>query len=307
MNVYTPSRYDERVFHLALGIEPRDANADSRLLSSVDVRLERYPRPVDRWRPWRAGETLTAFLPRLHRHRSGRFVRRYDEERGGFPPQVDVRIVDDRQRGSQRDPGQGRGIVPRRLRFPVTAEAVVLAAEADPNLPPHPIWRRTFPISCFPGSAAALASRATVVRGTVVTDPGTGVLEPVRWARVRARNNDGDDIGWAHGDERGEFVLVLAPAPGGVVVAADPVAVRLTVGAVLPPAAPDPVEPLLAEVDPLWDLPVEVVTASPTPATEPSITGRRFLPVHTQFVPLDPPQPIAVPAGRETSVVVRIG
>ncbi len=307
MNVYTPARYDERVFHLALGVEPRDGNSGQRLVSSVDVRLERFPRPVDQWRAWRPGETLTALLARMHRHRSGRFVRRYDEDSTGIPAQVALRIVDDRRAGRLRVAGEGRTIVPRRVSVDVAAEAVVLAAEADPATPPHPLWRRVFPLACFPGADAPLPSRATVMRGRVVrADPLTGDLVPVRWTRVRARDANGDDVGWAHGDDRGEFLLVVAPAPGGVAVAGDPLPVSLVVGAVLPPPTPDPSDPLLAKIDPLWDLTVEVVVASPAPHLAPWVNGRRFLPQHSQLVPLDPPQPIALPVGQETSVTVRI-
>lgn len=304
MNVYAPARYDERVFHLALGVEPRDATSDQRLDAGADVRIERFPTPVGVWRPWRPGETLTSVLPRMHRHRSGRFVRRYDE---GVPTTVDLRVVDDGAVPGRRVAGLGRRIVPRRIRVLIADETTVLAAESDPSTPPHPLWRRAFPLWCMPGSAAHLPSRATVLRGRVVQlDAGTGDLVPVRWVRVRAQNPAGDDVGWAHGDDRGEFVLVAEQSPNDLVVPSDPLPVTLTIGATLPPAAPDPADPVRAVVDDLWDLPGETVSLSPTPESETSLTGRRFLPGHSVVSPLNPPGPIDLPHGRETSVVIRI-
>jgi hypothetical protein len=303
LNVYTPSRYDERVVHLALGVEPRSALDAQRLEAGIDVRWERHPRPVGEWRRWRPGETLTAVLPRLHRQRSGRFARRYDE---GTDTTMDIRVVDD---GRSRDPrtvGGGRRIVPRRLRVAIATEAVVLAAEADPATPPHPIWRRTFPIECFPGAAADLASGSTVIRGRILRSGPIGELVPVRWARVLAETTAGVEVGWAHGDDRGEFVLVVRPSAGNVTVPTDPFPVVLTVGAVLPPPVPNPLDPLLPQVDPLWDLPLETVVASPLPATEPTLNGRRFLPEHSVVTPLVPPQPLLVAHGRQVSVTVRV-
>ena len=315
MNVYTPARYDERAFHLAIGVEPRDASSGQRLTSSVDVRLELFPRPVDRWRTWGPGDTLTAALPRMHRHNSGRFARRYGEPLAtaldaDLNPvvRVDLRIVDDGRSGRLRIAGEGRTIVPRRVRVDLPVEADVLAAELDPALPPLPAWSRVFPFGCFPGADASLPSHATVLRGRVVrADAVTGALLPVRWARVRATNPAGDEVGWAHGDDRGEFALVVAPSPGDIVVAPSPLPVSITIAAADPPPTPDPTDPVRAVVDPLWDLPLETVTPSPTPGTEPSITGRRFLPGQTASAPLAPPQPILLPVGRETSAVFRLG
>lgn len=302
-NTYVASRYDERVVHLALGVEPRSALDSRRLDSGIDVRWERFPRPVDGWRRWRPQETLTSALPALRRQRGGRFAIRYDD--GAVTP-MDIRIVDDERNGSLRISGRGRRIVPRRLRIAIAAEAVVLAAEADVANPPHPIWRRAFPIECFPGAAADLPSGSTVIRGTIVRTDAAGDTVPVRWARVLAETPAGVEVGWAHGDERGEFVLVVRTSAGDVAVPADPFAVTLTIGAQLPPPDPDPADPLLAAIDPLWDLPREIAVASPVPAGEATLTGRRFLPEQSVVVPVIPPQPVLVPHGRQMSVVIRI-
>jgi hypothetical protein len=192
------------------------------------------------------------------------------------------------------------------VRIAIADEQTVLAAEANPSTPPHPAWRRIFPLDCFPGAAVDLPSGATVLRGTVVRTDDHGVLVPARWIRVRATTPTGAEVGWAHGDDRGEFVLVATHPEGEVALPADPLLVLLTIGALLPPTQPDALDPLLAEVDPLWDLPLEVAVASPNPTGEPTLTGRRFLPEHTQLSPLNPASPIALPHGRQTSVVIRI-
>jgi hypothetical protein len=305
MNVYTPDRYDERVVHLALGIEPRDATSDRRIDGPLDVRLEEYPAPVHLWRAWQTGETLTGFLPRLQRHRSGRFARCYHE---GIPATVDVRLAEPGRIGATQVAGLGRRFVPRRGRFTVASDATVLAAEADPATPPVALWLRVFPLTLFPGPGAHLPARATVLRGrvTMTVDAATGATAPVRWCRVRARNAAGADVGWAHGDDRGEFVLVAGQTETDLVVPVDPLPVTLTIGATVPPPLPDPADPLLATIDPLWDLPIESITASADPANESTITGRRFLPEHALVSPLNPPQPIDLPLGRETSVEIRI-
>ena len=116
-----------------------------------------------------------------------------------------------------------------------------------------------------------------MLRGRVVRSAGAATVVPVRWCRVRARTTSGDDVGWAHGDDRGEFVLVVAPSPDGVLIPSNPLLVQLTVGATLPPPNPDPADPLRPEVDPLWDLPRETIVRSPDPTSEPTANGRAFL------------------------------
>ena len=306
-NVYTPDRYDERVFHLALGIEPTDAMSGLRAPSSVDVRFERFPRPVDQWRTWRPGETLTGFLPAMPRHHSGRFALLYHQRSSTT---IDLRIVDNQRAlrsggGIDRfGVGQGRRIVPRRVRITIPTEAAVLNAEADPSVPPIPIWQRSFPLACFPGAAGALPSGATVIRGRVERDDGTGQMIPVHWTRVRATNAAGHEIGWAHGDDRGEFALVVEQSDNDIVAPANPLPVNLRVGYMDPAPVPDPADPTLAIVDPLWDLPIETITAAIDPTTETSITGRRFLPGQTDVTPSSPTLPTDLPHGRETSVVL---
>lgn len=310
-NVHVPARYDERRFHLALGVEPTDATSGRRLPSPVDIRIEDAPTPVDQWRTWRPGETLTPFLTPMPRHRTGRFALLHHQRR--TPPAVatdiDLRIVDNRSAGFGPGPsgvGQGRRIVPRRLRITIPSADAVSAADADPDQPPVPRWQRVFAPACFPGADSPLSAGATVVRGLVRRDDGTGTMAPVRWARVRATNTAGDEVGWAHGDDRGEFVLVVEHSLNDIVVPPDPLAINLTVGFLHPAPQPDPADPIRAVVDPLWDLPLEVVVPALDPATVLSMSGRRFLPGSTVAAPLSPPLPVVLPHGRQIPVVLTV-
>jgi len=146
--------------------------------------------------------------------------------------------------------------VPRRLSLPLVDPDDLL-----PGTPPGPrasgfrIWRP----AVFPGAAYPVHATATGLRGRVERDG-----EPVRWARIEARDGEDRVVGRAHGDDRGEFLLVLDPA------AAPPGDPRTTLDFTLvvraPAAAPEPDPappgPLRARTDPYWDLPLEVLPAS---------------------------------------------
>ncbi|GAA0460616.1 hypothetical protein Ade02nite_14940 [Paractinoplanes deccanensis] len=259
---FTPERYDERIVRIAAGVEPR-GTLGGRVAGRLRVLVEDAPKPLHAWRRWRPGETLDDFLGRLDRHRTGRFARLHGTGlRGG---DVVLRLTE----------AGGRGVVPRRV--------VITVPTPDTAGEMHVV-------ELFPGAAAPLPSRCTVVRGRVTT----GAAVPVRWARVRATDEDGADVGWAHGDDRGEFVLVVTPAETAVGPADDPYAVRLTVSAALPARSPDPGDPLRPTVDPLWDLPAE-----PLPAAG---SGRLPLPGQAQFGPF----PFDLPLGRETSIPISV-
>src|SRR5262245_6933947 len=197
----------------------------------------------------------------LDLHPSGPFARVHEEP---VPDSVVVRLV-------EPDPDAGRWVVPRRLTLDLTAS-------------------RTFAPRLFPGAGASLPTGATVVRGRVTRHiPGTGDAVPVRWVRVRATTIGADthgagdgggdgDLGWAHGDDRGEFVLVLDAAAR---------ALRLTVGAATGPPPPRS----LTLSDPLVDLPPEPPAAH---------HGCAFL---TGQVPYGP-FVVTVPPGRESSIEI---
>lgn len=131
-----------------------------------------------------------------------------------------------------------RRYVPRRLALiPAQNNGVPVATIA--NI--HRAW-------LWPGAAYPLAANATAIRGhvrrgvdktsvawtrIVVTAPGA--TPPVFASEIQ--------VGWGHGDDRGEFLVVLGAqaVPGG---AALPAQVNLRVWVFLPPGALDPADPL---------------------------------------------------------------
>ena len=80
-----------------------------------------------------------------------------------------------------------RHVVPRRIRY------------TDPPQSLRPAF--------FPGAASDVSETCTGLRGRVAMDG-----EPMPWVRVEARKG-ATTVGRAHGDDRGEFVLVLEPSP----------------------------------------------------------------------------------------------
>lgn len=260
-NVFTPTAYDERVFRLALGIELRDAIRGGRARGGVAndgarVTFDNCPRPLHEWRKWANSVTLDDVLPRMTRHETGRFVSLFERS---TPTEQRVRITD-----------RTRRYVPRRFALTIPSEA-----DADDNPPA----RRVFAPELFPGAAYDSGSAMTGVRGRITRD-GT----PVRWARVRATQEGTDDeLGWTHGDDRGEFLLLIGNPEAQVGFLDDPTAVTLTVGFADPSPQPDPTDPLVVQVDPLWDL---VEEAAILPDDE-IASGRTFPSSYDQFTPDD--------------------
>lgn len=111
----------------------------------------------------------------------------------------------------------------------------------------------------WPGAAYPLPARSTAVRGRVLRDLGGGQSEPIAWARVvctkpgaGAPNFASEKkLGWGHGDDRGEFLLVLgasAVSGGGAL----PAQIPLHIWVFLPPP-----EAVWSADDPLASLPLE--------------------------------------------------
>jgi hypothetical protein len=254
-NAFLPSAYDELTQRLVLGLEPLDAARRSMIARPIDVRLDGMPEPPPlrrRRTGWLAYETahvpprLRAERPLpIERHDSCRHVLRY---RPTSADHVDVRLTDPERR-----------FVPRRLRLPIVRKS------DDPDR--FPVGHRVRRPALFPGAAYDVGEAVTGLRGRALRSQNPDV--PLRWARVRAwlpGGANGLTVGYAHGDERGEFLLLLgllaavgAPPAGDLT---SPVAVRLTLfgEAVPPPPAP----PDVARRDPLWDLPLEIAPAAGT-------------------------------------------
>lgn len=255
--------WSELVTRLRLGIAARDGLGRATAPAGLGLYLEDVPRP---W-PYPADPRVVlgedAGLPGIRRSPTGRFALAFPGRPAQDGARVLLRIID-----------RSRRYVPRRFSVPVPDEDTVLAAEsahaADPSLPLVP---RAFRPALFPGAAYGVAAGATVLRGRVL-DAATSA--PVPWARVEARtaqpidiiDEDGNVVptrpvlGRAHGDDRGEFLLVVGALPRDVVVTATTPMIELLVRVT---AGPSPAvfetsaSPLQSPRDPVWRLPVEMV------------------------------------------------
>jgi hypothetical protein len=179
------------------------------------VRRSRIGHPVELWRD---GGPEDRRGERFRRRRSCRFALMVED---AVPDPVGLRLTDPAWR-----------FVPRRLAVSAAAGRICRPA-------------------LFPGPAYDLPVGAVAVRGRVLRGG-----EPVRWARAEAlRPGTGVVIGRAHGDHRGEFLLLVGPGAAATPALALPIAVVVRVFG--PDAAPVPGPE--AAGDALWDLPVEPV------------------------------------------------
>jgi hypothetical protein len=155
-----------------------------------------------------------------------------------------------------------RQFVPRRFTIPLHTLATV------DNFPSADRARRPY---LFPGAAYELDACATGIRGRVLRGGN-----PMRWARVQATLPVGGQVvGRAHGDDRGEFLLVIGPNAIPVGDLVNPLTLRVTVFG--PHSIPVPATPDLPSLDPLWDLPLE---APPAPGSPDSVSTGEALPAN---------------------------
>ena len=251
---------------LALAVECRDALSDRPTGTPIQLRWRRIDRagnPVPPWRPIdraaRAQLVLRHRIPDDSRHPLGK---------------LEI-CVDDRS----------RRYVPRRfVANPWTyADVREPAPYVDADARLLRLWLR-------PGSAYALPRTATAIRGRVVRPDEA----PVRWARVEATTPT-SIAGWAHADERGEFLLVVVD-PGYDPIRDSPRDLDVTLVVSAPPAGGDPPDPR----DRAADLPGEEIARSTNPPTDPELDndllrGTRHPPgylINTSVVP-----PVTVPIG----------
>lgn len=249
MNAVVPEVYLERLQRLAVGFEPLDAARGGRLPHPVRFEVERpLPRPpVEPREPFRRVVRRGDVYPVIDRHDSCLYALLYQPAlRDGS---IDLRIYDHRRR-----------YVPRRLRVPL-----LTVAQAEAN----PFTHRVRRPALFPGAAYDICERVTGLRGRVLRGGA-----PMRWARVEATlPATATLVGRAHGDDRGEFLLLLDARSAPGVELGDPLAVRVTVSG--PAVAPVPAPADLPAQDPLWDLPVE---ALPTPGDPDPVSAGTTLP-----------------------------
>ncbi len=238
MNAFLPELFVEHLDRLMLGIEPVDAQRAARIAQPIEVAIDGVPRtssaawiPVD---PAQAWDRLFGFpdaigaLTRIPRHDSCRHALVY---RPSLTSPIAIRMFD-----------RHRRFAPRRISYPVPASIAT------------PTSRIRRP-ALYPGAAYAVGDAATGMRGRVTWNQAGADELPVRWVRVQASIN-GQVVGRAHGDDRGEFLLLLDPSAGGLGDLPTPLTAQVTVFA---PAVPPP----LPADDPLGDLPLETLVADP--------------------------------------------
>lgn len=243
MSAFVPAGYGEKVYDLAVGFEPLDALRGGRVATPLRFEIEgALPRgPADEASGYRHAIGPFGARPVLARHDSCLFALLYQPQL--VPGNLRLRIYDHRRR-----------FVPRRLEVPIVDLAT---AEGQPleNRVRRPVL--------YPGAACDLSARSTGIRGRAVRDG-----EPLRWARVEARlEGSGLIVGRAHGDDRGEFLLVLDANAAPAADLIDPLPVRVTVFG--PAVAP------VAETDFLWGLPLETL---PSPGAPDPISAAKTLP-----------------------------
>jgi hypothetical protein len=228
MNRFAPERFAEHIERLALGIEPLDALRQGRAAHPLEITLDGVPTPLPRFLRRQRGLPEGAnVLGRVNRHDSCLHALLH---RDGMKSPVKLRFND-----------KTRRFVPRRISY---------AIPADIETPAPRVRRPVF----FGGAAYDVSETATGLRGRVTWTAASDT--PARWVRVEARLN-GALVGYAHGDDRGEFLLLLRSTAGGLGGLPAPLRVLVTVFG--PPAPPVPPTPALPKADPLWDLPLEAI------------------------------------------------
>jgi hypothetical protein len=248
MNQFLPDRYVEIIHRLALGIEPLDAQRGGRLSYQLQA--------------LHAATLLGKPRPPLERHISNLFSLRYQP---GVASPLEL-LLFDTAAARYRPEYDRRRIVPRRLQIPLlTLSAVESAESADQQGFRRRIRRPAF----FPGAVYDAGSVATGLRGRAVRNG-----RPLRWARVLATLTGSSVIaGHAHGDDRGEFLLLIN---AGVTTGSSlPNPLQIDVAVFAPAAIPVPNPPGLPALDPLWDLPLESLAA---PGADDPVAGGTVLP-----------------------------
>ncbi|MER5728125.1 hypothetical protein ABT084_07155 [Streptomyces sp. NPDC002138] len=185
----------------------------------------------------------------LERHEPAGFVLRYGVS--GTPGEVGAAV-------SVRIDDPARRWIPRRFAVPLWTRAELADADATPPTAPHVrADARLLLPWMVPGPAYPLPQGMTGIR-LRVTRPGPSPT-PVRWPRVEAFGPGGVLVGWAHGDEHGQVLLLI----GGDAPLPFPPPPRFDVA--LRTHAPDAGPPPPPGSDPLAGLVAEAVVRSVSP------------------------------------------
>jgi hypothetical protein len=268
MTVLQTSIGPATVLHrLAVAVEARDALSNRPAETVVFARYRRVPTPTNPTPSW---------LP-MTRRGTARFTLQHRLD--ATAPLPDLQLVIDEL---------SRRYVPRR--FTITPWQLADVAEPAPYVEP---FARLLRLWLLPGTAYPLPGTATVIRGRVTQDG-----RPKRWARVQG-TTPASDAGWAHTDERGEFVLPIINAGADLTrVTTDQITVTLRV--IGTPTLVDPPPPL---VDRTNDLVSEVIPRSSNPAIPAELDNDVLRGIATPpgYAENVPPAPTAtIPVGSET-------
>lgn len=264
MNHFVPTRYDEFAQRLALGLELLDSERQVRIAKPISVAFDGIPWPIpDRRSPPRAfgGFEIWDVLDRVDRHDSCLHALVYKKGLYRKPPASEGPVY-----VTLRFLSPERRFVPRRMRFELLDPKPIEAAdEADPNAGnPSQLGfpSRLRSVTLWPGAAYEVSNASTGLRGRVRSKTDD---TPVRWTRVIAyADADGEpdlhiEVGRAHGDDRGEFLLLLDSDAGGIGPFEKTLSVTAHVFVFGNAAVPVPTPERLRN-DPLWDLSAEIVT-----------------------------------------------
>ncbi|MFJ3204916.1 hypothetical protein [Streptomyces sp. NPDC086989] len=229
---------------LALAVRPLDAR--SRAPAGPGLRVGWESTPV----PGRRRHAPDPVRP-LEGHGATGFVLRHTTA-GALPAAVTVRVDDPARRW-----------IPRRFTVPLWTPAELSGADERPPTAPHvPAGARLLIPWLLPGPGYPVPQGTTGLR-LRVTRPDAA---PVRWPRVDAFGPGGVPLGWAHGDEHGQVLLLIdgvgvLPYPGP---SRFPVALR-THAPDPPPPGPVAGPPPAPSADPLAGLVAEPLVRSANP------------------------------------------
>ncbi|WP_327361211.1 MULTISPECIES: hypothetical protein [unclassified Streptomyces] len=218
---------------LALAVRPLDARSRAAAGPGLRVGYEDHPAPGRRQR---GGDLVRP----LEGHGATGFVLRHATA-GRLPAAVTVRVDDPARRW-----------IPRRFSVPLWTRAELSGSDEQPPTAPHVRADARLLIPwLLPGPGHPVPQGTTGLRFRVTRPDAAST--PVRWPRVDAFGPGGVPLGWAHGDEHGQVLLLIDgvgvlpyPAPSKF-----PVALRTH--APDPPADPqgdtaaDPLAGLVAE------------------------------------------------------------
>jgi hypothetical protein len=234
------------VHRLALAITPLDSLMEQSVRVPVRVGREVPRRPARRPRVGGALDQLAARLdvPLEARGLSAYLLRHRLDITPPDGPAVTEAVI--------RLDDLARHFAPRRLRVPVWSRQRVEEPDSDRQVDPISAAQRTVAPRLFPGSGYQPVRGATGVRGRLRDGDG----EPVPWPRVRAFGDQDELLGTAHGDERGEFMLVLRSTGLVPPPAPSELPIRLAFW-VLDPDATPPEDQVLDDRDPLQSLVIE--------------------------------------------------